>query len=347
MNDMGHEQVVFCSDSSLGLKAIIAIHNTSLGPSLGGVRMWPYESEENALNDVLRLSKGMTYKAAVSGLSLGGGKAVIIGDPRQLKNEQFMRRFGEFVDSLGGKYITAEDVNMTVADMKWVAQSTKHVTGLPEEAGGSGDPSPVTAYTTYLGMKASCKKAFGSDSLHNKKVLVQGVGNVGSNLLSLLHQEGAQLYISDLNESKVASVLKAYNAKFVSLKETYEADVDVYAPCALGATINDNTIPVLKCKVIAGAANNQLLDETVHGNMLLQRGIVHAPDFLINSGGLINVYAEYKKRSPEQVKEDTQFVYNKTLEILNEAERLNQPPQLIAIHQAEKRIEDSENVSAS
>lgn len=252
VSTMGHEQVVFCNDEATGLKAIIGIHNTVLGPALGGTRMWNYASEQEALTDVLRLSRGMTYKAAISGLNLGGGKAVIIGDAEKIKNEALMRRFGRFVDSLGGRYITAEDVNMKTKDMEYVHMETDYVTGIPESMGGSGDPSPVTAYGVYMGVKASAKKVFGSDSLAGKKIAVQGVGQVGMYLTEHLTKEGAQVYITDINENKLKNVAAKTGATVVGMDNIYDLDVDIYSPCALGATINDETIKRLKAKVIAG-----------------------------------------------------------------------------------------------
>lgn len=261
MADYQHEQVVFCYDEYTGLKAIIAIHNTVLGPSLGGVRMWNYASDEEAIYDVLRLSRGMTFKAAISGLNLGGGKAVIIGEAKKIKTEAFLRRFGKFVESLNGKYITAEDVNMKTSDMEYIAMETKHVTGIPVHKGGSGDPSPVTAYGTYMGIKATAKKVFGSDSLAGKKIAVQGVGQVGLHLVEHLSKENAKIYIADINTDKVAEVAKMYKAQPVSQDEIYDVDMDIFTPCALGGIINDDTLSRLKCSMIAGAANNQLKDE--------------------------------------------------------------------------------------
>ncbi len=348
VSKMGHEQVVFCHDEPTGLKAIIGIHNTVLGPALGGTRMWNYASEEEAAIDVLRLSRGMTYKAAISGLNLGGGKAVIIGDASKMKNEPFLRRFGKFVDSLNGKYITAEDVNMKTSDMEYIAMETKHVTGLPMDMGGSGDPSPVTAYGTYVGMKAAVKKAYGSDSLEGKKVSVQGVGQVGMYLVEHLTKEGAKVFITDINETKLSSVAANTGAKVVGMDEIYDLDVDVYAPCALGATVNDDTLSRLKCQVIAGAANNQLEDEVRHGNMLLDKGIVYAPDFVINAGGIINISSElagaYNK---DQAYAWTEKIFDTCLNILNKSSEEKIPSQESAMILAEKRIEDVGRVKLS
>jgi leucine dehydrogenase len=234
-----HEQIVFCNDNSTGLKAIIAIHNTVLGPGLGGTRVWNYNNEAEAINDVMRLSRGMTYKAAISGLNLGGAKAVIIGDASKIKTEALMRKFGRFVENLNGKYITAEDVNTTTRDMEYVNMETDHVVGLPESMGGGGDPSPVTAYGVYMGMKASAKNVFGSDSLSGKKIAVQGVGKVGGHLLEFLHKEGASLYISDINKDILSHYASTLGATVVNGDEIYGLDVDVFAPCALGAVLND------------------------------------------------------------------------------------------------------------
>lgn len=336
MESMGHEQVVFCQDKDTGLKAIIAIHNTVLGPSLGGTRMWNYKSEADALNDVLRLSRGMTYKSAISGLDLGGGKAVIIGDSHKNKSEALFRRFGRFVNSLGGKYITAEDVGITPQDMQWVAMETKYVAGLP---GKSGDPSPVTAYGVYMGMKASAKHVFGADSLAGKKVSVQGVGHVGEYLVEHLTKEGALVYVTDVYEPTLKKIESKYNVEIVGIDEIYDLDVDIYAPCALGATVNDDTIPRLKCKVIAGAANNQLKDENIHGNKLRELGIVYAPDFLINAGGVVNCFSELNGYNKEEALKTTENIYNTTLDILKKADIEKIPTYLAANKIAEERIE--------
>lgn len=348
VSTMGHEQVVFCHDEPTGLKAIIAIHNTILGPSLGGTRMWNYASESEALTDALRLSRGMTYKAAITGLNIGGGKAVIIGDAGKMKTEAFMRRFGRFVESLGGRYITAEDVNMKTKDMEYISMETNHVTGLPETMGGGGDPSPVTAYGTYLGMKASTNKVFGNDSLTGKKVAVQGVGQVGMHLVERLAKEGAKVYITDISDEKLNKVATQHGAIVVGQDEIYDLDVDIYAPCALGATLNDNTIGRLKCQIVAGAANNQLANEERHGYMLMDKGIVYAPDFLINAGGLINVYAEhlggYNRESAYQ---HADKIYDTCLNILNVAENKKIPAQEAAIQLAQERIDAMGKVKLS
>lgn len=335
-----HEQIVFCNDPETGLKAIIAIHNTVLGPALGGTRMWTYRNEHEALNDVLRLSRGMTYKAAVSGLNLGGGKAVIIGDSRKDKSEALYRKFGRFVNSLGGKYITAEDVGTSTRDMEYIAMETKHVTGLPESMGGGGDPSPVTAYGVYMGMKASAKFTWGQDKLSGRKVLVQGVGHVGENLVRHLTEEGAIVYISDINEEQLKRISSQYNAEVVKPEDIFDFNMDIYAPCALGATLNTENINRLKCAIVNGAANNQLADESVHGPMLVEKGIVYAPDFVINAGGLINVYSELISYNRQRALTQTEHIYNVTLEILNKSREEKIYPQLAAMRLAEKRISD-------
>ena len=335
----GHEQVVFCNDEDTGLKVIIGIHNTVLGPALGGTRMWMYNSEWEALNDVLRLSRGMTYKSAITGLNLGGGKAVIIGDAKTQKNDDLMRRFGEFVNSLSGKYITAEDVGMETRDMDVIKEVTPYVTGISESKGGSGNPSPVTAYGVYMGMKAAAKYQFGTDNLEGKKVLVQGVGHVGETLVKHITDEGAKVIINDISEARLEELSKKYNANVILGNDIYGLDVDIYAPCALGATINDDTIYQLKSKVIAGAANNQLADEVEHGRILKERGIAYAPDFLINAGGIINVYAELENYSKEESLRKTENIYNTTLEIFKMSEKEGITTHRAAFNIAQNRID--------
>ena len=280
MANMGHEQILFCNDAETGLKAIIAVHNTVLGPALGGTRIWAYDNEMDALNDVLRLSRGMTYKNSISGLNLGGGKAVIIGDAKIIKSEALFRRFGRFVNSLAGNYITAEDVGVSPIDMTHVNKETNYVVGLP---GKSGDPSPVTAYGTYMGMKACAKVQYGSDSLSGKKIVVQGVGHVGEYLVGYLRKENASVYISDINTETLNRVAKEYGAQIVDTATVYDIDMDIYSPCALGATINDDTLSRLKCSIIAGGANNQLKEEAIHGLEVMNKGIIYAPDYAINA----------------------------------------------------------------
>jgi leucine dehydrogenase len=282
-----HEQVVFCYDKVSGLKAIIGIHDTTLGPALGGTRMWPYKTEEEALFDVLRLSRGMTYKSAAMGLPLGGGKAVIIGDPRKDKSEELFRAFGRFVQSLGGRYITAEDVGTTTDDMAIIAGETPHVKGLD---GTSGDPSPITAYGVYRAMQASLQRVFGSDNLAGRTVAVQGVGAVGFPLVARLLEAGAKVFVTDIYPDKVQQAVEI-GAIAVPSDRIIDQECDIFAPCALGAVLNDDTIPRLKAKVVCGSANNQLL-EPRHSAALADRGILYAPDFVANGGGVINVADE-------------------------------------------------------
>lgn len=340
MSSMDHEQLVFCNDEATGLKAIIAIHNTVLGPSMGGTRMWNYASEEDAIKDALRLSRGMTFKNAIAGINAGGGKAVIIGDARKIKNEMLMRRFGKFVNSLNGKYWTAEDVNMTSRDMEFVRMETPFVTGIPESMGGSGDPSPVTAYGVYIGMKSSAKHVYGSDSLKDKRVLVQGVGHVGAYLVDHLVKEGARVFISDIFEDKIAAIAQKHNVTVVPPDEIYDLEMDIYAPCALGATLNEESIPRLKCQIVAGAANNQLDDERLDGLRLKDRKIIYAPDFLINSGGITNVYYEQQGNyNREKVLEQTERIYDVCSDVLNFAANNETTTHEAALELALKRIE--------
>ncbi len=342
-----HEQIVFCNDKDTGLKAIIGIHNTTLGPALGGTRMWNYANEWEALNDVLRLSRGMTYKSAITGLNLGGGKAVIIGDSKSDKTPAMISKFGAYVHSLSGRYITAEDVGTTTADMDLIRQITPNVTGISESKGGSGNPSPVTAYGVYMGMKAASKYKFGSDQLQGKRVLVQGIGHVGETLVEYLTQEGAIVQIADINQARLEEVGAKHGAKIFTGEDLYSADVDIYAPCALGATINDDTVNRIKAQVIAGAANNQLANDMVHGQILKDRGIAYAPDFLINAGGIINVYAEIVGYDKAESMKRTENIYNTTLEIFSFADANKMTTQQAAMSIAQNRIEQRKKENAS
>ena len=290
-----HEQVSFFYDQATGLKAIIAIHNTNLGPALGGCRMWDYASDEDALYDVLRLSQGMTYKAALAGLPLGGGKSVIMGDPKRIKSEALIKSMGKAVESLGGKYIIAEDVGTSVEDMNQMSETCNYVTGLLKNNEGSGDPSPVTAHGVFVGIKSAVQYRLQRESLRGLKVAVQGLGHVGNHLCQLLHKEGALLFVADIDQEKVSCAVQQFGATAVGLDEIYDIDADVFSPCALGAAINDETIKRLKVKIVAGAANNQLA-EVRHGQMLAEHNILYAPDYAINVGGLISVYYEYAAR---------------------------------------------------
>ncbi|OEF95535.1 leucine dehydrogenase [Vulcanibacillus modesticaldus] len=341
-----YEQVVFAHDKESGLKAIIAIHDTTLGPALGGTRMWTYESEEAAIIDALRLARGMTYKAAAAGLNLGGGKTVIIGDPKKDKSEALFRAFGRYVQSLNGRYITAEDVGTTVQDMDWIHLETDYVTGISPAFGSSGNPSPVTAYGTYVGMKAAAKVAFGDDSLAGKTIAVQGVGSVAFNLLKHLHEEGANLIVTDINEENVNRAVKEFGAKAVGVNEIYGVECDIFSPNALGGIINDDTIPQLKAKLIAGAANNQLMEER-HGDILHEKGIVYAPDYVINAGGLINVADELKGYNRERAMKKVETIYDNILKVFEIVERDNIPSYKAADRMAEERIEQMRKVRSN
>jgi leucine dehydrogenase len=310
-----HEQIVLCSDKRSHLRAIIAIHNTTLGPALGGTRMWTYASDQDAISDALRLSRGMTYKAAVAGLNLGGGKAVLIGDPNKDKTESLFRTYGRFVEGLAGRYITAEDVGTSVQDMEWVRMETKYVTGLDRALGGSGDPSPVTATGVYFGMKAAIKELTGSDSLRGKTVAVQGAGHVASYLCDHLAKEGAKLFITDIYPQKAKAIVQRTKAKYVEPEKIYDVKADIFCPCALGAIVNDKTIPRLKVAIIAGGANNQLADEKKHGQMLIKRGIIYAPDYAINAGGLMSVANELEGYSGERALKQAEGIYDTILKI--------------------------------
>ncbi len=289
----GYQRVVRAKDPESGLHAIISVHDTTLGPALGGLRMWNYASEEEALFDVNRLSRGMTFKSAVAHTGLGGGKSVILGDPKKIKSEALYLAMGRFIETLKGTYITAEDVNTTIQDLEIVRRATRYVTGLSRQAGGSGDPSPYTAYGVFLGIRAALGWVSGSDDPRGRRVAVQGVGSVGSALARRLCKAGATVFGSDRDAYKVEA-LKGEFENFVPVSEdqVYSQDVDVFAPCALGAVINDDTIPTLRCRVVAGAANNPLL-EPRHGKQLEERGILYAPDYVINAGGIINVSVEF------------------------------------------------------
>lgn len=344
-----HERVVYFYDEPTGLKAIVAIHNTVLGPALGGARIWSYRREEDALVDVLRLSKGMTYKSALAGLDLGGGKAVLVGDVNQLKNEAYLRRYGKFIESLQGSYITAPDVNTNMYDMVHIAKETEYVVGLPSLHQGSGDPSILTAYGTYMGIKAVAQKIYGSDSLAGKKIGIQGIGKVGTSLVDYLSKEGAYMYVTDILTDRLNDIAKQYKVQVVQDPDTfYDLDMDIYVPCALGATINDQTISKLKCKGIAGAANNQLADEHKHGRMLLEKGIVYAPDFLVNAGGVINVHTEfYGGYNSALAHQQVESIYTTCLNVLRQSEQAHKPSQEIAIRLAEQRISAIKHVRLS
>jgi leucine dehydrogenase len=334
MEEHGHEQIVLCSDPAVGYRGIIAIHDTTLGPALGGTRFWNYATEEEAIVDVLRLAKGMTYKAAVTGLNLGGGKSVIIGDPRTHRREMIFRAHGRFVDSLKGRYITAEDVGTSVEDMDFVQMETKFVAGLQ---GGSGDPSPITAYGTYKGIKACLQEKNGNDSVRGVRVAVQGVGHVGYYLCEFLAEEGARLIVTDIDAERVRTIVQEFDAESVAPDKIYNVDAPVFAPCALGAIVNDKTLPKMKFEIIAGAANNQLEEER-HGDELEKRGVLYAPDYVINAGGLINVYGELQGWSADRAKRKAGEIYETLLQLFELSKREGLPTYKAADRLAEQRI---------
>ncbi|WP_062104732.1 branched-chain amino acid dehydrogenase [Bacillus niameyensis] len=333
-----YEQLLFCQDEQSGLKAIIAIHDTTLGPALGGTRMWTYDSEEAAIEDALRLARGMTYKNAAAGLNLGGGKTVIIGDPRKDKNEEMFRAFGRFIQGLNGRYITAEDVGTTVEDMDIIHEETNFVTGISPAFGSSGNPSPVTAYGCFVGMKAAAKEAFGTDSLEGRTIAIQGVGNVAFELCRYLHKEGAQLIVTDINKEAVNRAIEEFNAKAVDPNDIYAQEADIFSPCALGAIINNQTIPQLKVKVIAGSANNQL-KEPEHGDLIHEMGIVYAPDYVINAGGVINVADELYGYNRERALKKVEGIYQNVAKVIEISKRDHIPTYVAADRMAEERIE--------
>ena len=343
MRDLRHEQVAFCYEESCGLKAIIAIHDTTLGPALGGVRMWNYASEEEALTDCLRLSRGMTYKAAAAGLNLGGGKAVIIGDAKKEKSEALFRAFGRFVESLGGRYITAEDVNTGVNDMEYVAAETKYVTGVSTWRGGSGDPSPTTSYGVFKGIQACAKHKMGSKSLAGLTIAVQGLGKVGYFLAKHLVEEKAKVLACDLDKERGMRAAEELGITLVSPEEIFDVDCDILAPCALGGVINDKTLPKLRCKIVAGGANNQLAEER-HGHELEKKGILYAPDFVINSGGLINVYCEIDGYNRDRAMRMADEICPTLLRVFELAKEERIPTFVAAERLAERRIAGVRNM---
>ena len=332
-----HEEVVFCQNKDAGLKAIIAIHNSVLGPALGGLRMWPYATEQDALNDVLRLSRGMTYKAAVSGLNLGGGKAVIIGDPSKDKSEALFRAFGRFVNSLNGRYITAEDVGIDVNDMEHVYRETEFVTGVHQVHGGSGDPSPFTAFGTLQGLMAAMQSQFGNEDVGKYSFAVQGVGHVGMEYVKLLRERGAKVFVTDINTELVQRAVDDYGAEAVASEQIYDVDADVYSPCALGGTVNENTLERLKCTIICGAANNQLATNEI-GDEVQRRGILYAPDYAVNAGGLMNVSLEIDGYNRERAMRMLRTIYFNLARIFEISKRDRIPTYLAADRMAEERI---------
>ncbi|HXL03482.1 MAG: Glu/Leu/Phe/Val dehydrogenase [Firmicutes bacterium] len=337
LSKYGYEQLVFANDEVSGLRAVIAIHDTTLGPALGGCRMWPYESEEEAVIDALRLARGMTYKSAAAGLNLGGGKAVIIGDPRKDKSEALLRAFGRFVDTLGGRYITAEDVGIRGEDVEIIHMETGYVVGLPSGPGAGGDPSPVTAYGVIRGIIACLEEVFGDGSLSGRSVAVQGIGNVGYSIVKYLAKEGAKVYVADVFQERVDAVVEEFGVEPVSPDEIYDTECDVFCPCALGGVINGETVTRLRCKIVAGSANNQLRDES-HGDALEDLGILYAPDYIINAGGVINVAEELYGYDRERALRKAGYVYDRIKSVIEIAKREGISPHLAASRLAEERI---------
>ncbi len=335
MEKYGHEQVVFCYDPVSGLKAIIGIHDTTLGPALGGTRIWDYDSEEDAIIDVIRLSRGMTYKNAVAGLNLGGGKGVIIGDASKIKSEELFRAYGRYVEGLSGRYITAEDMNADTKDMGIINEETDYVAGLE---GKSGDPSPVTAFGVFRGILATAEEVFGSTDLEGKVIAVQGLGAVGYNVCKHLHEAGAKLIVTDIKKAYIEKVVEDFGAKAVEPDEIYGVDCDIFSPCAMGAIINDFTIEQLKCKAVAGSANNQLAEDK-HGDLLEEKGIAYAPDFVINGAGVMNVYEELQGYDEKRALARASGIFDNVKGVFEIAKRDNIPTYKAADRLAEERIE--------
>ena len=335
----GHEQILFGYDKVSGLKTIIAIHSTALGPALGGTRFYPYKTEEAALEDVLRLSKGMTYKAAAAGLDLGGGKAVIMGDPREDKSERLFRAYGRVVDSLQGRYITAEDVGTTTTDMDMVRRETQWALGNSVGLGGSGDPSPVTARGLIAAARAVAQRLWGNPDLTGRRFAIQGVGKVGSAFAQLLTEERAEVIVSDAYESAVEAAVENYGAKPVDPDEIYRVACDFFSPCALGGVLNEETISELNCQAVVGSANNQLATDE-DAERLAERDILYAPDFVVNAGGLINVYDELHGYSRSRALYRVDAIFTATQEILKTADELGVNPNQAAMTVAERRIEE-------
>jgi leucine dehydrogenase len=336
MEEYDYEQLVFCQDKSTGLKAIIAIHDTTLGPALGGTRIYDYKTDEEAIIDALRLARGMTYKNAAAGLNLGGGKAVIIGDPKKIKSEALFRAFGRFVEGLNGRYITGEDMNMTQQDAAYINCETNYIVGLET---GSGNPSPMTAYGVFKGMQAAVNEVYGSDDLEGKTVAIQGLGAVGKLLAELLHEAGAKLFVTTREQAKIDKAVAELGATAVGQDEIYGIECDVFSPCAIGAIINDKTIEKLKCKIIAGSANNQLA-EAKHGDILEEKGILYVPDYVINSGGVINIIDDISGReySKENAMKNTAKIYDACKKVFEIANRHGIPTYRAADKMAEDRI---------
>lgn len=343
IGDRGHEEVVFGSDPESGLQAIIAIHSTALGPALGGTRFYPYTSEAEALEDVLRLSQGMSLKAAAAGLDLGGGKAVIIGDHRKLKSERLWRAFGRVVDSLQGRYITAEDVGTDAQDMELIRRETRWVVGVPVEEGGSGDPSPATARGLMAAMRATARFLWGDEDLSGKRVAVLGVGKVGTDLVRRLHENGCKITVADVYPPSLERVRNEYGVEVVEPDEVFDVECDIFAPCSLGGVLNEETIPRLRTQAVVGPANNQLATEE-DDDRLNARDILYTPDFVVNAGGLINVNEEIRGYTTEKAAAHIDRIYDNTLQVLEASRERGTTPHRTAVTLAEERIQSIGNL---
>ncbi|HLS37946.1 MAG TPA: Glu/Leu/Phe/Val dehydrogenase dimerization domain-containing protein [Sphingobacterium bovisgrunnientis] len=344
MANADHQNLFFCNDPAVGLKAIVAIHDTTLGPAIGGVRMLPYESEEEAIEDALRLSKAITYKSSLAGLNLGGGCAVIIGNNRTDKTEVLMRRVGKFIEGLNGNFIASIDVGTTQRDLEYIHAETNYVAGLPTSMNGGGDTTVFAARGVFYGIKAAIKELYGDDSLAGRKVAVQGVGSVGEQLIAMLRNENARVYVSDMTEERNLKVAAKYKAEPIQYATSYELDVDVYAPCALGGTVNPDTVPKMRCKIIAGSANNQLKEEEKTIQLLKEHNILYTPDFLINSGALISCYSELEGYGNDRTESLIRNIYTATRHVLQRAREENITTYEAAKQLAEKRIADMSKI---
>lgn len=335
-----HQNLFFCQDNEVGLRAIVAIHDTTLGPAIGGVRMLPYESMDDAIEDALRLSKAITYKASLAGLNLGGGSAIIVGNNRTEKTEVLMRRFGRFVEGLNGNFIASTDVGTTQLDLEQIHAETNYVAGLPASLNGAGDTSVFAAKGVFYGIKAAVKELYGDDNLAGRKVAVQGVGSVGEHLVALLRGENARVYVTDMTEERKMKIAAKYKAEPLNYSTSFEHDVDVYAPCALGGTVNPDTVPRMRCKIIAGSANNQMKDEERTISLLKEHDILYTPDFLINSGAIISCYSELEGYGAERTEYLIRHIYTSTRQVIQKAKEEQVSTYEAAKQLAEKRIFD-------
>lgn len=344
MDLFGHENLLFCNDPSVGLKAIIAIHDITLGPAIGGVRMLPYDTIGEAIDDALRLSEAITYKSSLAGLNLGGGSAVIIGNNRTEKSEVLMRRFAQFVQELGGNFIASTDIGTNQKDLEYMMSETDYVAGLPASLNGGGDTTLFAARGVFYGIKAAIKELYGDDSLAGRKVAVQGVGGIGEQLVAMLRAENARVYVSDMTEERKLKIAAKYKAEPITYATSFELEADVYAPCALGGTVNPETVPRMRCKIIAGSANNQLKDEERTNILLKEHNILYAPDFLINSGALISCYSEIEGYGSDRTEALVKNIYNATRDVIQKSKEDGITTFEAAKKLAEKRIFDVKKI---